>query len=256
MKGMMGTGRTACGRLVTLSALFALVLAFGPAFAATIVVDTDEPTIQAAVDAASSGDTVLVKKGKGKGNKGVYHEDVDIKDKTITLLCQKGATLDGAIPSDLTGGPATLDGEGVDIRDDTGGSGDADGSKVIDCTIQNFSNEGIEVDDSDGVTIMGNTLVGNQGDGLRVDDSDDVIVKNNTAIHNGANSCCDHGFDIDGDDNTVVGNVAIGNTADGVCGKSETPVKAITIWGTPNGNSASRVWLSRLTGKQFASILK
>ena len=117
MKGMMGTGRIACGRLVTLSALFALGLAFGPAFAATIVVDTDEPTIQAAVDAASSGDTVLVKKGKGTGNKGVYHEDVEIFDKSITLKCEKGAVLDGAIPSDLIGGPKILTGEGVHINE-------------------------------------------------------------------------------------------------------------------------------------------
>ena len=112
MKGMMGIGRIARGNLVALASLFALVLAFGSAFAATIVVPNDEPTIQDAVDAASSGDTVLVKKGKGKGNKGVYHEDVDIKDKSITLKCEKGAVLDGAIPSDLTGGPKVLGGEG------------------------------------------------------------------------------------------------------------------------------------------------
>ena len=72
--------------------------------------------IQAGVDKAKDGDTVLVKKGKGKGNKGVYHEDVDIKDKSITLKCEKGAVLDGAIPSDLAGGPTTLSGEGVHIE--------------------------------------------------------------------------------------------------------------------------------------------
>ncbi len=61
MKGMMGIGRIARVSLVTLSALFALGLAFGPAFAATIVVDTDFPTIQGAVDAAASGDTIIIK---------------------------------------------------------------------------------------------------------------------------------------------------------------------------------------------------
>ena len=66
MKGMMEIGRIARGSLVTLSALFALGLAFGPAFGATIVVPNDFPTIQDAVDAAKKGDTVLVKKGFGR----------------------------------------------------------------------------------------------------------------------------------------------------------------------------------------------
>jgi hypothetical protein len=45
MKGMMGIGRIARGNLVALASLFTLVLAFGPALAATIVVPNDEPTI-------------------------------------------------------------------------------------------------------------------------------------------------------------------------------------------------------------------
>ena len=62
MKGMMGIGRIVRGSLVALSALIALGLATAPAWAATIVVTTDFPTIQAAVDAASAGDTVIIKK--------------------------------------------------------------------------------------------------------------------------------------------------------------------------------------------------
>ncbi len=97
---------------------------------------------------------------------------MDIKDKSITLLCEKGAVLDGAIPSDLTGGPKVLGGDGVDI-DTTGAPGTADGSKVINCTIQNFDDDGIKVQDADDVIIMGNTLVNNNEDGMRIDDEAD-----------------------------------------------------------------------------------
>ena len=124
MKGMMGTGRIARGNLVALASLFALVLAFGPALAATIVVDNDEPTIQAAVDAASAGDTILVKKGRGLGPNGEYHEEVDVDDKKdITIKCESGAVIDGAIPSDAPGGPKIIDDDGIKFNDTTMGGG-------------------------------------------------------------------------------------------------------------------------------------
>ena len=129
MKGMMGIGRIARGSLVALSALLALGLATAPSFAATIVVDTDFPTIQGAVDAASSGDTVFVKKGKGPGPNGEYHENVDIDDKKIFLKCERGAVLDGAIPSDVVGGPDVIDEAGIHIDDDPA-AGSPDGSVV------------------------------------------------------------------------------------------------------------------------------
>ncbi len=62
MKGMIGPGRIARGSLVALSALISLALAFAPARAATFVAPDDFGTIQAAVDAASPGDTIIIKK--------------------------------------------------------------------------------------------------------------------------------------------------------------------------------------------------
>ncbi len=67
MKGMMGIGRIARGNLVTLASLFAVVLAIGPAWAATIVVDIDLHNIHAAVDAAKIGVTIIIKKGRLDG---------------------------------------------------------------------------------------------------------------------------------------------------------------------------------------------
>ena len=202
MKGMMGIGRIARGSLVAQASLFALVLAFGSAFAATIVVPNDEPTIQAALDVAKKGDTIIIKKGKGKGNKGVYHEAVDVDTDDITIKCERGAVLDGAIPSDLAGGDTVLGGPGIEI--------DADDVTVDGCTVQNFDGDGINVGDDDGATIVNNTLVNNSSDGVHID-GDDFVVRNNTAIDNH-----DDGFTLhSGDDGTVIGNRAIANRSDG-----------------------------------------
>ena len=68
--------------------LSALLLVFGllshPAFAATIRVSTDLPTIQAGIDASSGGDLVLVASG-------TYVENIDYLGKAITLQSEGGA---------------------------------------------------------------------------------------------------------------------------------------------------------------------
>lgn len=58
------------------------------AFAATINVPADNPTIQAGIDAAQNGDTILVDDGvyKGEGN-----VNIDFKGKQITLKSRNGA---------------------------------------------------------------------------------------------------------------------------------------------------------------------
>ncbi len=57
-------------------------------FAATINVPVDQPTIQAGIDAAQNGDTVLVDDGTYKGEGNV---NIDFKGKEITLKSRKGA---------------------------------------------------------------------------------------------------------------------------------------------------------------------
>ena len=69
--------------------LFAFVVTF--ANAATTRVPADKPTIQAAIDSAATGDTILVAPG-------TYHENLVIDTKEITLASEQGASktiLDG-----------------------------------------------------------------------------------------------------------------------------------------------------------------
>jgi parallel beta-helix repeat protein len=74
-------------RFLVISAV-SLVLFSNLAFGATINVPTDYSTIQAAIDAASGGDTVLVADGTytGEGNK-----NLDFKGKAITVQSENGA---------------------------------------------------------------------------------------------------------------------------------------------------------------------
>jgi pectin methylesterase-like acyl-CoA thioesterase len=74
--------------MLTLLLIGTLILVFGiqPAKAApiTIIVPDDYPMIQQAVDAASNGDTILVRAG-------TYTGDVVISDKSISLVGQGAA---------------------------------------------------------------------------------------------------------------------------------------------------------------------
>ena len=107
MKTLMNeTGKIANLNLVALAAALALALAFAPVLAATIVVpSTSNPDIQDGINAASSGDTVSLKKSCGTGThcgfNGIYHQGVDI-DKKLTLQCN-GAILDADVPLGKTG---------------------------------------------------------------------------------------------------------------------------------------------------------
>jgi hypothetical protein len=74
-----------------LSAVLALALGARASWGATILVPTQQPTIQAAINAASNGDTIAVAPG-------IYKENLDFNGKAITLISTNGAastTLDG-----------------------------------------------------------------------------------------------------------------------------------------------------------------
>ena len=86
--GIMERNKLCVTKIFILFFALTLIFGFSTAFAATIRVPADQPTIQAGIDAAVDGDTVLVADGTytGEGN-----QDIDFKGKAITVQSENGA---------------------------------------------------------------------------------------------------------------------------------------------------------------------
>jgi hypothetical protein len=120
----------------------------------SLVVDKQDPnaydTIQAAVDAASDGETV-------EARPGTYPEQV-VLNKDITLLAPNGATLDG---SSLSGNTT-----GIQIPTDSSAS-----PTIEEFTITGYT-DGIDTSDTSGAwTVRNVTIQGVTGDGVDAFDS-------------------------------------------------------------------------------------
>ncbi len=109
-------------RLKGLGLVFGVILALGDsAFAGTICVPTDYPTIQAAIDAAQAGDQVLVASG-------TYYEHVTMKSQ-VDLL---GGYESTGWTRDIDNNPTVIDGSGTGdiVTMNTGGYATFDGFVV------------------------------------------------------------------------------------------------------------------------------
>jgi len=195
-----------------LAGLFVLVLATS-ANAATLNVPADFITIQAAVNAAAAGDTILVQSG-------TYYENVNV-NKALTL---RGVD----------------SGSGLPVVD-AGRSGDAIILRANNCTLQDFvamnssGQSGIRVlssyntisgntavgnyygiairSSSIGNTISGNTATDNSYYGILLDSSSGNTISDNIATGN-SNGIYLYFSSIG---NTISGNTATGNTNSGIC---------------------------------------
>jgi hypothetical protein len=145
-------------------ALLVLIVGAGPAFAQTTIrVPADQPTIQAGINAAISGDTVVVAPG-------TYVERINFGGKAITVASASGAAV--TIIDGNRGGTVvtfnTREGRAAVLRGFTVTNGGG------------FPGGGIAVSNAS-PTIEGNVITGNtgcDGVGINVDFGSPRIVKN------------------------------------------------------------------------------
>ena len=188
---------------------FALLIFASPMFAATINVPADQPTIQAAINAAVAGDTVLVAPG-------TYKENINFMGKAITVASSGGAkvtTIDGGLAASVV----------------TFSSGETTASVLSGFTITNgkasFGGGGIEIS-SASPTIVKNVIKKNQacdGDGIEVSFGSPIIRGNQIVgnIHSGCRGGTGGGgIEIGGAASAqVIGNlIANNNAGDGIGG--------------------------------------
>jgi parallel beta-helix repeat protein len=196
-------------RLSALAVTLFLAFALAPvALAVTRHVPADYPTIQAAIDAAVDGDTVLVAPG-------TYVERINFKGKAILVTNSGGAsvtTIDGdqkgtvvtfwtseTSASMLSGFTITRGG----VNSEAGGISCHESQPTIrDCTISGNSSTrsggGIKADFGSAPTIENNVITGNsaqQSGGVCLVESPGALIRGNTIT---GNSAFDNGYGIGG----------------------------------------------------------
>jgi hypothetical protein len=150
---------------VSFTAFFAATV-----FAKTINVPADEPTIQAGINAASNGDTVLV-------SPGTYTENINFNGKAITVKSSKGASVTTIVNSSGTG--VTFD------------TGEGTASVLQGFTISGGAGTAGIVANSTSPTILDNKITGNHscdGAGIGVNWGS-PIIEGNTISGNSADQC-------------------------------------------------------------------
>ncbi|NWF77844.1 MAG: right-handed parallel beta-helix repeat-containing protein [Chloroflexi bacterium] len=147
---------------------------------ATIYVPDDYSTIQAAVYAASPGDTIIVRDG-------TYTENVCVNKGHFTIRSQNGAEKTIVQAADPDFCVFWVEADYVTIRGFTISNG-CDGielayshnNTLADNTVIDNAEDGIELIGSENNILSGNTISNNNGDGIYLSDSSN----NNTLVNN------------------------------------------------------------------------
>jgi hypothetical protein len=189
-------------RVASLSLLLSLSL---PALAKIIHVPADQPTIQAGINAASNGDTVLV-------SAGTYYENINFSGKAITVTSVSGPTAT-VIDGSTTNNTSTV----------TFDSGEALNSVISGFTVENQSSVGINVYGAS-PTITGNVLTLNSmanvcgGAAISVFSDAAPLIQGNLITGNLSTYCNGSGAISTGENSAVqiVGNVVSANNGSGV----------------------------------------
>jgi len=198
---------------IAVAGLLCTILTIGAAAQNTIHVPADQPTIQAAINVASPGDTVLVAPGS-------YVENINFLGKAITVTSSDGAA------------STILDGGGVKSVV-TFNSAESSGSVLNGFTVRNgsgvlISGGGVEISGAS-PTITNNLITGNrasQGMGIRVNGGSPLIQGNTiTANLQGPSSATGGGISVAGNNtqsanpkilNNVITNHTVGGSGGGI----------------------------------------
>ena len=219
--------KTVKGLAALMVAVFIIAIVFSQpspvkAQTKTITVPDDYPTIQAAINAANSGDAIFVRNG-------YYYEHV-IVSKPVTLIGQSNSQtiIDGNYTGNVfyvTASNVTISGFTIQRSSVNGGSGiylsnTSTGSNLSGNIITSNGN-GICVNSSLNNVVSGNTITGNtQGSGVLLSGASFNTISNNTLNNNsdGIEFSSSNGNPdgIYSSNNTVSGNVVDSNNFIGI----------------------------------------
>lgn len=191
-----------------IAAVYFIAFSSLTARAATINVPADQPTIQAAIDAASNGDTIVVAPG-------TYHENINFEGKAITVTSSGGPSV-----TTINGG-----GAGAVVVFDTkeGRSSVLSGFTITNGNAYNYAQPyydggGISISNAS-PTISGNVITGNvacaEGGGIAAISSS-ALIEGNTITKNGEGDGCSGGGGggiwVNGGSVEITQNTICGNT--------------------------------------------
>ncbi|MBS3765404.1 right-handed parallel beta-helix repeat-containing protein [Candidatus Bipolaricaulota bacterium] len=185
--------------------------------AAELGVPEDFQSIQAALDAASSGDTILVAQGTYEENITITKDNITLKatgESEFTVL--KGTVnIEAAFGTVIDGLTITGPGHGISVRGDCRGDGPT--LTVKNSLITGNGKNGIDFSQDviyQGVTISNCKIGKNGSNGVNLAGTgEDISILNNNISNNGVLEATGSGVKIGGDvqgveiaDNTMVGN--------------------------------------------------